>query len=56
MEALEQLMNQSLELPKVQPWFNRTLLKETVPCGVGKEDAASCLPPFSIWVHFAVTP
>lgn len=50
-------MNQSLEdFLKVQPWFNRTLLKETVTRGVRKEDAASSLPPFSSWVHFAVTP
>lgn len=50
---LEQLMNQSLEdLPKVQPWFNRTLLKEMVTCGLGKENAAFFLPSFSSWVHF----
>lgn len=50
-------MNWSLEdLLKVQPWFNRTLLKEMVTCGLGKEDAAFSLPHFSGWVHFAEIP
>lgn len=50
-------MNQSLEdLPNVEAWFNRTLLKEMVTCGLGKEDAAFCLPYFFSWVCFAEIP
>lgn len=57
MGLLEQLKKQSLRgLFRFQSWLKRAFSATKNTGGLGKESAASPLPPFFTWVHFTVMP